>query len=672
MGGATKIPKGPRVDDLAKQFEERNLEMQQEHQMGSRSEKPNEGNDSGHGPIQSYFDYVDDYHEGDSDTSVFGEVGEPVEEFGEIGEPSHTGQFAGLGSEDSPVVGLRCFCVGEEPYSVVATPQFTVMQNGHFLTMQVLTAARRLREVELGGSAEAPDSLDAVPVVLGSFGGGRDLISGVLVEVSYSDEVVSWRRRGRVDVAGPNGGGLVEVVRLFEDEIPIELDPEHVPVIDRALSNAESQKSLVGTDVHAINLTMDTIGQDVIEVWQIDAVIALVIPTKDAAEIWHVYDPAERLRRVLDVLDNQEASTRVPPPKLAPNYDRQLPDRYEILRRFDTLPDIRRDEAISKVTSMYERNKDNDKEQLKWLARLPVPQRPEPPYSKGELAALVSNLREKLDLAYPGTPKVARYLVEHLAFSQACITPLGSHPLLVGPPGVGKTKVAKEYARALGREFRKIDLGGLNDPHQLRGFHVTYLRAEPGQIISAVASCETANPVVLLDEIDKTGDTRGPVLDVFLSLLDPDNAGMFIDTYLDVPYDLSGVTWIATANSLAPIPAALLDRLSVVEIPGYADDQKHLIVSEALLPEIIANLHVSLRPSTTISDAVIDRLIELNSGEMGLRTIRQWLETLFMKLIVAELDGRELELNPSNVAGFLGLSSFEYAPSKHKGPLGYL
>lgn len=646
--------------------------MCKEHQMGSRSEKPNEGIDSGGGRIQSYVNYVDDDHEGDSDTDVFGEFGEPGEESGETGESSHTGQFAGLGSEDSSVVGLRCFSVGEEPYSVVATPQFTVMQNGHFLTMQVLTAARRLRDVELEGSGETPDDgFDAVPVVLGSFGGGKDLISGVLVEVSYSGEVVTWRRRGRVDVADSGGGGLVEVVRHFEDGIQIELDPEHVPVIDRALSDAESERSLVGTDVQAINLTMDTIGQDVIEVWQIDAVIALAIPPKDASVIWHIYDPAERLRRVLDVLDHQEASTP-PPPKLAPNYDRSLPDRYEILRRFDTLPDIRRNEAISKVTSMIERNKDNDKEQLKWLARLPVPQRPEPPYSKGELAALVSSLREQLDLAYPGTPKVARYLVEHLAFSQACITPLGSHPLLVGPPGVGKTKVAKEYARALGREFRKIDLGGLNDPHQLRGFHVTYNRAEPGQIISAVASCETANPVVLLDEIDKTGDTRGPVLDVFLSLLDPDNAGMFIDTYLDLPYDLSGVTWIATANSLAPIPAALLDRLSVVEIPGYADDQKRLIVSEAMLPEIIANLHVSLRPSTSISDAVIDRLIELNSGEMGLRTIRQWLETLFMKLIVAELDGREVELNPNNVASFLGLGYFEDTLRKRQGPLGYL
>ena len=646
--------------------------MCKEHRMGSRSEKPNGASDSGHRPIQSYFDYVDDYHEGDSDTEAFGEIGEPVEESGEVGEQSHTGQVAGLGSEDSPVVGLRCFSVGEEPFSVVATPQFTTMPDGHFLTMQVLSAARCLREVESEGSGESPDSIDSVPVVLGSFGGGKDLISCVLVEVSYTGEVATWRRRGRVDVVDPNGGGLVEVVRIFEDEIQIELDPEHVPVIDRALSNAESQKSLLVTDVRAIDLTMDTIGQNVIEVWQIDAVIALVIPPKDAAEIWHIYDPAERLRRVLDVLDNQEASTPPRPPKLAPKYDKHLPDRYEIIRRFDTLPDSIRNEAYSKVNSMYERNKDNDKEQLKWLARLPVPQRPEPPHSKGELAALVSNLKEKLDLAYPGTPKVARYLVEQLAFSQACITPLGSHPLLAGPPGVGKTKVAKEYARALGREFRKIDLGGLSDPQQLLGFHATYQRSGPGNIISAVASCETANPVILLDEIDKTGNTRGPVLDVFLSLLDPDNAGMFIDAFLDVPYDLSGVTWIATANSLTPIPPALLDRLKVLEISGYTDDQKRLIVSEAMLPEITANLHIDLRPSTTISDAVIDRLIELNSGEMGLRTIRQWLETLFMKLIVAELDGRELELNPNNVAGFLGLSSFEYTPSKHKGALGYL
>ncbi|WP_276969459.1 AAA family ATPase, partial [Ferrimicrobium acidiphilum] len=529
--------------------------MQEKRQMASRSRKPSNGSDPGGGPIQTYFEFANDHNKDDSGTAVFGEVEEQLAEPGKIGEPSLTGKVAGLGSEDSFVAGLRCFSVNEMPYSVVATPQLTALPDGNPLTKRVLDAARRWSEVEpegSGGKRRGPeDSLDSVPVVLGSFGGGEDLMPGVLVEVSYFGEAVTWRRRGRVDVAELKGIGLVEVVRLFDDEIQVELDPEHVPVIDRALSNIESRKSLAATDVEAINLTMNTIDQNVIEVWQIDAVIALVIPPKDASVLWHIDEPAERLRRLLDILDRQEA----PLPearKLPPTYNKKLPVLDEILRRFDALPDNLRNEAYSKITSMYEGNKDRGRDQLTWIKKLPVPQGRGAVSSTDELAASLKNLRKQLGLRCPGMPGVVEYFIEHLAYSQACVTPVRFHPLLVGRPGVGKTKVAKEYALALGREFRKIDLGGLSDPQQLLGFHATYQRSEPGNIISAVASCETANPVILLDEIDKTGNTRGSVHDVFLSLLDPDNNGMFIDAFLDVPYDLSGVTWIATANSLAP------------------------------------------------------------------------------------------------------------------------
>ena len=649
--------------------------MQEKRQMASRSRKPSKGKDTKDGPTQTYFGFANDHNKDDSGFPVFGEVEEHVAESGENGEPSLTGKVAGLGSEDSFVAGLRCFSVNEMPYSVVATPQLTALPDGNPLTKRVLDAARRWSEVGpegSGGKRRGPeDSLDAVPVVIRFFHRGKDLMHGVLVEVSYTGEVATWRRRGRVDVVDPNGGGLVEVVRIFEDEIQVKLDPEHVPVIDRALSNIEPRKSLAATDEQAIDLTMDTIDQGVIEVWQIDAVIALVIPPKDASVLWHIDEPAERLRRVLDVLDRPEA----PLPgarKLAPNYDKNLPVLDEILRRFDSLPDSIRNEAYSKVNSMFESNKDRDRDQLRLIEKLPVPQGRKAASSKDELTALVKNVRVQLDLTFPGTPEVVQYFIELLAYGQACVTSVGFHPLLVGRPGVGKTKVAKEYAHALGREFRKIDLGGLSDPQQLLGFHATYQRSGPGNIISAVASCETANPVILLDEIDKTGNTRGSVHDVFLSLLDPDNNGMFIDAFLDVPYDLSGVTWIATANSLAPIPPALLDRLKVLEISGYTDDQKRLIASKTMVPEILANIHDTLRPSTSISDAVIDRLVELNSGEMGMRTLKKWLEALFMKLITADSEGRELELNPSNVASVLDLTSSEHTSSKPQKPLGYL
>ncbi len=256
-----------------------------------------------------------------------------------------------------------------------------------------------------------------------------------------------------------------------------------------------------------------------------------------------------------------------------------------------------------------------------------------------------------------------------LANDHARVGPKHS-PLLDGPPGIGKTTIVSHYAHAVGREFRKIDLGGLNDPHELRGFHATYQDSRPGRIISALAGCETANPIILLDEIDKTGAHRGAVADVLLALLDPDNEGVFVDGYLDLPYDLSGVTWVATSNSSERIPRALLDRLHVIKLSGYSDQQKLTIVRNALYPEILREYQHDFRGGINVSEAVIELLVEINSGDPGLRTLQRWLQSLVTKVLVADLEGIELVLRPGNVASFLGLDN-QVTPERH-GPGGYL
>ena len=266
-------------------------------------------------------------------------------------------------------------------------------------------------------------------------------------------------------------------------------------------------------------------------------------------------------------------------------------------------------------------------------------------------------VRGELNRTHPGTPELIEHFVGLLVNEYAQVGAERHCPLLLGPPGTGKTKFVKDYARTLGREFSKIDLGGLNDPHELRGFHATYLNSRPGHIINALVGCETTNPIILLDEIDKTGTHRGQVQDVFLALLDPDYHGVFIDGYLDIPYDMSTVTWVASANSLEGIRMPLLDRLYVIELPGYSAEQKLAIARDALLPEILGTygFGFGFGDSVDIPEAVLERLVELNQGDPSLRTLRKWLQSLVTKSLVANLEGIELGLTPSNVASLLGL-----------------
>lgn len=240
--------------------------------------------------------------------------------------------------------------------------------------------------------------------------------------------------------------------------------------------------------------------------------------------------------------------------------------------------------------------------------------------------------------------------------------------LLDSPPGIGKTAIVNNYARSVGREFRKIDLGGLIDPQELLGFDATYRDSRPGRIISALAGCETANPIILLDEIDRTGSHAGAVANVLWALLDPGNLGVFVDGCLDLPYDVSGVTWVATSNSSERIPRALLDRLQVIELSGYSDQQKLTIVRNELYPEILGDYALDFRDDINVSEAVIERLVEFNSGDPGLRTLQRWLQSLVMKLLVADLEGIELVLRPGNVASLLGLDN-QVTPERH-GPGG--
>ncbi|MBR6312086.1 MAG: endopeptidase La, partial [Oscillospiraceae bacterium] len=264
--------------------------------------------------------------------------------------------------------------------------------------------------------------------------------------------------------------------------------------------------------------------------------------------------------------------------------------------------------------------------------------------------------REQLDADHYGIEKVKERVIEFLAVRQLAPQSTGTILCFVGPPGVGKTSVAMSIAKALGRKLSRISLGGVHDEAEIRGHRKTYVGAMPGRIISAVAQAGSSNPLLLLDEIDKLGsDYRGDPSAALLEALDIEQNSTFRDHYLELPYDLSGVLFITTANTTATIPPALLDRMEVIELTSYTDEEKLQIAKRHLLPKQ-RRAHGIKASQLRISDGVLRELIAGWTRESGVRILEREIAALCRKAVLKFIDEdkKSLTVTHAMLEEFLG------------------
>ncbi|MBS5587738.1 MAG: endopeptidase La [[Clostridium] spiroforme] len=501
-------------------------------------------------------------------------------------------------------------------------------------------------------------------------------------------------KRVRLDNFVEQNGAIYSQVTILEDEIGDR--NEEVALVRKATSYFEkARRSIPNIPLDSINrltsgvsasVLADTIGQylpvefmqkqKILETINVNERLLLVISSIESEKViseieesinrkvresidenQREYYLREKLRAIKEELGDsvpKEDDAESIREELQKNsYPQYVKDKIEEeLKRFETMPAA---SAESNVVRTY----------IDWMLKVPW-------YQETKDVEDIQKVEDVLNADHYGLEKVKERIVEHLAVKQMTQNLKAPIICLAGPPGVGKTSLAKSIARALERKFVKASLGGVKDEAEVRGHRRTYLGSMPGRIIQSMKKAGVINPVFLLDEIDKmSSDYKGDPTSAMLEVLDPEQNSQFSDNYLEEPYDLSKVLFIATANDLGNIPGPLRDRLEIIELSSYTEQEKLMIAKNHLIKKQLA-MHGLTSEQLIFEDDAIMKIIRHYTREAGVRDLERLIAKVCRKVVLIILKDKQsmTTIVAKDLENYLGKAPFEHTKKLERDQIG--